>query len=145
MSKIDVRVETMIATPRSEVAAVMFDPKHDAEWTSGVLEVHPHAEGRLRRGSRVVRKVKFAMKTFNYEYLVVGAEDDRWVELEVEEPFPMHIRYELIDVAEGTVATIHTHGDATGFFKIGGPILKIMVRRNIRKDLASLKALVETR
>ena len=141
----DVRVEVTIAKPRAAVAAVLFDPKNDAAWTTGVLEVRPLTDGRLKKGSRVVRKVKFAGRTFDYEYCVVAADGDRFVEMEVDEPFPMSIRYELIDVPDGTVASIHTHGEAGGFFKIAGPLLKTMVRRNISKDLAALKALVETR
>lgn len=142
---VDVRVETIISRTRSVVASIMFDPKYDGDWTSGVLEVHPRSDGRLRKGSRVERIVKFLGRKFGYEYCVVDADDDRSVEMEVDKPFPMHIRYELEDAPGGsTVARIHAHGDARGFFRIGGPLLGTMVRRSITKDLAGLKALVET-
>lgn len=141
---VDVRVETKIARPRVLVASIMFDPKHDAEWTSGVIEVHPRAEGRLKKGAVVERKVKFLGRKFGYEYYVVDADDDRFVEMEVNQPFPMQIRYELDDVSDGTVARIHAHGNARGFFRIGGPLLGVMVRKSIRKDLSQLKALVES-
>ena len=140
---IEVTVEVPIARPRSRVAAVMFDPANDAAWTSGVLEARPITGGRHRQGSRVERKVRFVGKTFSYEYRVLAADGDRFVEMEVDEPFPMHIRYELEDAAGGTLARIRTSGEPSGFFRFGGPIMKAMVRRNIRKDLRNLKELLE--
>ena len=140
---VDVRVETTIARPRAAVASIMFDPKNDAAWTSGVIEVTPLTPGRLRAGSRVERKVHFMGRTFGYEYRVTSAGGDRFVEMEVDKPFPMKIRYELDDASSGTVARIHARGDASGFFRIGGPLLGWMVRRSIAKDLAGLKAVVE--
>ena len=140
---VDVSVEERIARPRSSVAAVMFDPKNDAAWTSGVIEARPITGGRHAAGSRVERKVRFMGKTFGYEYRVIAADDDRSVEMEVDEPFPMKIRYELEDADGGTLARIHALGEPSGFFRIGGPIMRAMVRRNIRKDLHNLKQLVE--
>ena len=63
--------------------------------------------------------------------------------MEVDKPFPMKIRYELDEAAAGTIARIHARGDASGFFKLGGPLLGWMVRRSIAKDLEGLKAMVE--
>lgn len=121
----------------------MFDPKNDAAWTSGVIEAWPKSAGRHVAGSRVERTVRFMGKTFGYEYRVIAADGDRSVEMEVDEPFPMKIRYELEDAGGGTIARIHARGEPSGFFRIGGPIMRAMVRRNIRKDLRNLKELVE--
>jgi hypothetical protein len=141
----DVRVETVIARPRADVAAVMFDPRNDAAWTTGVVEARPLTEGRLRVGSRVERTVKFLGRRFSYLYEVVAGEGDAFVEMTVTQPFPMHVRYELADVDGGTRATIHATGEARGFFRIAAPLMNGMVRRNIAADLAKLKALVESR
>ena len=54
----DVRVELPITRTRADIAAYMFDPRNDAEWTSGVIAVNPLTPGRLRVGSRVERTVK---------------------------------------------------------------------------------------
>lgn len=142
----DVRVELEILRPRAEVAAFMFDPKNDATWTTGVVDVRPLTSGRLRVGSRVERTSKFLGRQFAYEYEVVEADADRLVTMRVEEPFPMHIRYELTDANDdrGTLAAIHATGDAKGFFRLAVPLLNRMVRRNIRNDLMALKAHLET-
>jgi hypothetical protein len=137
----DVRVELEIRRPRTEVAAFMFDPKNDATWTTGVVDVRPLTSGRLRVGSRVERTSKFLGRKFAYEYEVVDADADHLVAMHVEEPFPMHIRYELKDAEDGrgTIAAIHATGEAGGFYRLAAPLLNRMVRRSISNDLKALR------
>src|SRR5687768_1803690 len=92
---VDVAPEVVIRRPRGEVAAYMFDPRHDAEWTKNVESVRPGRDGRLAAGATVERTVRFLGRRFGYTYRVRGAQGDEFVALEVERPFPMHIRYEL--------------------------------------------------
>lgn len=140
----DVRVELEIPRARAAVAAYMFDPSHDAAWTSGVVSVNPLTPGRLRVGSRVERTVKFLGKRFSYLYEVTGAGDDAFVEMTVAQPFPMHVRYELDELgAAATRVAIHARGDASGFYRLMSPLLNRMVRRNIRRDLANLARCLE--
>jgi hypothetical protein len=135
----DIRVELEIPRGRTDVAAYMFDPSHDAAWTSGVVAVNPLTPGRLRVGSRVERTVKFLGKRFSYLYEVVDAGDDAFVEMSVAQPFPMQVRYQLDALgADTTRVAIHARGDASGFYRLMSPILNRMVRRNIRRDLENL-------
>jgi hypothetical protein len=136
---IAVREQVLIRRPRREVADFMFDPRNDAIWTSGVLEVRPLAEGHLTPGMRVERIARFLGRRFGYVYEVVSAENGRLVEMTVDNPFPMRIRYELDDAGEATVARILATGDGTGFFRVAGPLLEKMVGRTIRNDLRMLK------
>lgn len=139
----DVRVEVLIRRARPEVATFMFEPRNDGAWTTGVVRVTPLTEGRLRAGSKVERTAKFLGREFSYLYEVVAAESDRFVEMRVEQPFPMQIRYELQETPEGTLASIHATGDARGFFRLAGTLLNGMVRRNITRDLELLRKCVE--
>ena len=140
---IDVTTDILIRRPRADVAAFMFDPTNDAIWTTGVVESRPLAAGRLRKGSRVDRISKFMGRQFGYRYEVIDASDDGFVEMRVDEPFPMRIRYELADAGGGTLVRIHARGDATGFFRMAAPVMARMVRKNIGKDLELLKAHLE--
>jgi Polyketide cyclase / dehydrase and lipid transport len=140
---VDVTSEVLVRRPRADVAAFMFDPRNDAAWTSGVVASRPLTEGRLRPGSRVKRTTRFLGREFNYVYYVVEADDDRFVEIRVDKPFPMQVRYELEDVPDGTTARIRARGDAGGFFRLAGPLLAMMVRRNIGADLANLRKELE--
>jgi hypothetical protein len=141
----DVRVEVTILRSRARVAAFMFDPTNDAIWTTGVVDVRPLTEGRLRVGSKVERTSKFLGRQFAYQYEVVEADDDRLVAMRVEQPFPMVIRYELLDDSGGasTRAAIHARGDAGGFYRIAAPLLNRMVKRSITNDLETLKEYLE--
>ncbi|MCG3174046.1 MAG: hypothetical protein GMKNLPBB_02266 [Myxococcota bacterium] len=141
---IDVAPEIVIARPRAEVAAVMFDPSRDREWTRNVVASRALTPGRLRAGSQVERTVRFLGRRFSYLYEVIAAEEDVFVEMLVNEPFPMKVRYELSDAPEGTRARIRAAGDATGFFRLAGPLMAPMVRKSIEADLADLKKLVES-
>jgi hypothetical protein len=140
---VDVKPEVLIQRPRAEVAAFMFDPKNDALWTTGVVECTPLTPGRLRTGSKVERVTKFLGRRFGYTYEVTAAEGDTFVEMKVDEPFPMHIRYELQDAAGGTQVSIRARGDATGFFRLAAPFMSRMVKRNITNDLETLKEYLE--
>lgn len=139
---IDVQPEILIRRPRAQVASFMFEPRNDALWTTGVIECRPLTDGPLRAGARVERVVKFLGRRFGYQYEVVAA-DERSVEMTVEQPFPMQIRYELEDAPEGTRVRIRARGDASGFFRLASPIMSRMVRRNITADLTALKKHLE--
>jgi hypothetical protein len=141
---IDIDTEVHIARPRADVAAFMFEPANDRVWTANVIASKKLTDGPLRDGSAVERTVKFLGRTFAYRYDVVAAEDERFVEMKVEKPFPMLVRYELEDAAGGTTARIRARGDGAGFFKMAGPLLAPMVRRSIGKDLVLLKRHLET-
>ena len=140
---VDVAPEVTIRRPREAVAAYMFDPAREAEWTTGVVQSHPLTTGRFRTGSRVERISKFLGRRFGYVYEVVAVDDDHSVDLAVAQPFPMQIRYELEDVPEGTRVRIRARGDAGRFFRLASPLLNAMVSRNISKDLALLKRRLE--
>ena len=142
---VDVSPEIVIARPRPIVAAYMFDPTKDMEWTGGIVDCKPLTTGLLRKGSRVERTSKFLGRRFAYLVEVTDHEDDAFVQMSVTEPFPMQIRYELEDVDGGTStrARIHAKGEATGFFRIAGPLMSRMVTSSITKDLERLKRAIE--
>jgi Polyketide cyclase / dehydrase and lipid transport len=140
---VDVMREIVIGRPRAAVAAYMFDPRNDAQWTTGVVECRPSSEGRLEPGAEVERVSAFLGRRFSYVYEVVAADDDCSVDLTVAQPFPMQIRYELADTTDGTLARIQARGEAKAFFRLATPLLNAMVGRNIAKDLALLKRRLE--
>ena len=142
---IDIHTQVLIRRPRAEVAAYMFDPANEARWTTGVVESRPLTPGRLRAGSKVERVTKFLGRQFGYVYEVVAAGGDDYVQIRVDNPFPMNVRYELEDAPEGTIARIRTSGEAGGFFKIAAPLLGGMVRKNITRDLEMLRDQLEQR
>ncbi|MGH3366985.1 MAG: SRPBCC family protein [Nocardioidaceae bacterium] len=142
---IDVRPSIVIRRPRGVVARFMFDPAHDVEWTGGITDSRPAQPGPLAAGSVVERDAKFLGRTFTYGYVVTRHEPDSLVEMRVERPFPMQVRYELSDHPQGTLSVIHSSGSPGRFFGWATPLLSRMVRRNITADLRRLRDCLERR
>jgi hypothetical protein len=143
---VDVRPVVLIHRPRAEVAAFMFDPANDLRWTGGITSSRPDQPGRLHQGSTVVRTAKFLGRTFDYGYIVTRHEPDRLVELTVERPFPMRVRYELADATDAKDATsvaIHAVGTPGRFFGWATPLMARQVRRSITADLTRLRRCLE--
>ena len=62
----------------------------------------------------------------------------------VADPFPLTVSYGFEQTAAGTWMTIRNSGDPKGFFRLAGPFLEAAIRRNVRRDLVTLKSVLET-
>ena len=141
---VDVRPSVRIRRTPAEVAAFMFDPDNDLRWTGGITASTPAQPGPLVLGATVQRTAKFLGRTFSYEYRVTAHEPDRLVEMQVDRPFPMLIRYELDDDRDGaTRVAIHTTGTPGGFFGLAAPLMTRQVRNSITADLRRLRDRLE--
>jgi hypothetical protein len=142
---VDVRPTVLVDRPRPEVAAFMFDPANDLRWTGGITSSRPAQPGRLVQGATVVRTARFLGRTFDYGYVVTRHEPDRLVELDVEKPFPMVVRYELEDAPRGTLVAIHATGAPGGFFgRLASPLMGRQVHKSISADLERLRSCLES-
>jgi hypothetical protein len=140
---VDVRPTVLVRRPRGEVAAFMFDPANDLRWTGGITSSTPAKPGPLVAGATVERTAKFLGRRFTYGYVVTDHEPDRLVELKVERPFPMVVRYELADADGGTEVAIRASGTPGGFFGWATPLMARQVRKSIAADLDRLRACLE--
>ena len=126
----------------------MFDPANDLRWTGGITASRPAQPGLLVEGATVERTARFLGRSFTYGYVVTAAERDRFVELKVDRPFPMLIRYELADDgrggAGGTLAAIRASGSPGRFFGWATPLMQRQVQRSIAADLDRLRACLES-
>jgi uncharacterized membrane protein len=141
----DVVVETVVERPRGEVARYVTDWRNDPTWIGALRDVRLETEGPLRVGSRVARVASFLGRRIEYVNEVVELEpDDRLVMRSVKAPFPMTVAYAFEDAGDGaTRVRIRAEGDASGFYRLAGPLVDRAVTRGIRGDLARLKALLE--
>jgi hypothetical protein len=140
---VDVRPTVLIRRPRHEVAAFMFDPANDLAWTGGITSSTPARQGRLVQGATVERTARFLGRSFTYGYTVTRHEPDRLVELQVDRPFPMLVRYELDDAPDGTLVAIHASGSPGRFFGWATPLMTRQVRANITADLGRLRTCLQ--
>ena len=137
----DVAVERRIERPRQEVAAYASDWRNDEEWIGALDEVRLVQEEPLQ----VARVAGFLGKRIEYVNEVVEHEPGRRLVMRsVKAPFPMTVTYEFEDAGNGgSVMRIRTQGDASGFYRVAGPLLARAVKRGLERDLATLKERLE--
>jgi hypothetical protein len=140
----DVQVETIIRRPPEEVAGYAMNPENDRSWIGALTEVNVLTEGPIGEGTRVERVAQFLGKRIEYvNEIVEYAPPARLRMKSVKAPFPMTVDYEFAETNDGTLVRISTGGNASGFYKLAGPLLDRAVRKGVARDLKRLKAILE--
>jgi len=145
MAGVDVQVETTIDRPPSEVAAYAGDPSNAPEWYANIRSVEWHTAPPVAVGSRMEFVAQFLGRRLAYTYEVVELTGSRLVMRTADGPFPMETTYTWSPAGAGTRMTLRNRGNPSGFARIGAPVMERAMRRATAKDLARLKALVESR
>jgi len=140
---VDVRPAVLVHRPRGDVAAFMFDPGNDLRWTGGITASTPAQPGPLVAGATVERRARFLGRSFTYGYVVTQHDPDHLVEMKVDKPFPMLVRYELADAEDCTLVAIHAAGTPGAFFRWATPLMARQVRKSITADLQRLRDCLE--
>ena len=133
-----------IARPAGDVARYMFDWRNDPEWIGGISEARLLGDGDFGLGSQVERVASFVGKRIEYVLEVEDYEPGALLAMRsVRAPFPMAVTYEVTDNRGGARARVQVEGDASGFYRLAGPLLNLQATRSIAADLKRLKALLE--
>ncbi len=142
---IDVTAEVTINRPREDVAKYAMDPDYDAVWIGGISEAKMLTDPPMGEGTQVSRVASFLGKRIDYILEVIGYEPtSRLTMRSIKSPFPMNVTYEFEEAPGGTLARIRIEGEASGYYKLAGPLMSRAVKRNITNDLKTLKALMES-
>lgn len=143
---LDVRQERVIALPPEQVAAYAMDWRHDHEWTQGIRTARlttpaPDGHDGFGVGAQVTRTAYFLGKRIDYVLEVSGYEPPTLLDMtSVAGPMPMHVTYRFDRHPRGTLASIRVRGDAGTYYRVAGPVMGLMVRRNLGRDLRDLEA-----
>lgn len=143
---VDVVAEIEIGAPVDRVFRFAADPDNAPRWYVNIHTVNWKTEPPVAIGSQVEFVARFLGRELQYTYEFVGLETDRRVEMRASDPFPMETIYDFQSGGEGrTRMSLRNRGEPTGFSKVMSPLMSIMMRRAIRKDLLKLKELLELR
>jgi hypothetical protein len=139
-----VTVERVIHAERQRVAAFAMDPGNDPTWIGALTDAELLTDGPVGAGTRVRRVARFLGKSIEYvNEIEVYEPPERLVMRSVKAPFPMTVAYEFEPVGEGTRMRIRTTGDASGFYRLAGPLLSRQVERGVAGDLERLARVLE--
>ena len=142
---VDVTTEIVIDCPVELVARVAGDPTNAPKWYENIESVAWKTEPPPQVGSLVTFVAKFLGRRLEYTYEVVELDDHHLVMRTAEGPFPMETTYTYTPVSPtSTRMTLRNRGEPSGFSKLAAPLMVSAMRRANQKDLAKLKALVES-
>jgi uncharacterized membrane protein len=143
---VEVVTQIVIARPVDVVAAYAADPSNAPDWYVNIDSVEWKTPPPLQIGSQVEFVARFLGRTLRYTYefveLVAG---ERAVMRTQHGPFPMETTYTWEPAPnDRTRMTLRNRGRPAGFSKLVAPIIKPAMRRANRKDLARLRAILES-
>jgi uncharacterized membrane protein len=144
---VDVLTETVIERPVEMVAAYAGDPSNAPEWYSNIESVVWRTEPPIAVGSRMDFVAHFLGRRLAYTYEVVELiPGQRLVMRTAQGPFPMETSYEWVPAGQAACRmTLRNRGEPSGFAGVAAPLMAAAMRRANTKDLARLKALLESR
>jgi uncharacterized membrane protein len=142
---VDVQVETTVRRRPADVAAYAADPNNTPEWYANIRSVSWLTPPPVTVGSRMDFVATFLGRRIAYTYEVVElVPGERLVMRTADGPFPMETTYTWEPHPDGTRMTLRNRGRPSGFAKMTAPMMEAAMRRATTKDLARLKAILES-
>jgi len=142
---VDVETSIVIGRPLGDVAAYATDPSNAPEWYANIQSVRWQTTPPAQVGTLVEFVARFLGRTLRYTYEITElVPEERLVMRTQEGPFPMETTYTWSAAsAASTNMSLRNRGQPTGFSRWIAPLMEPAVRRANRKDLATLKAILE--
>ena len=141
-------VSVTIERPQAEVFAYLEEVEHNPQWLRGMASCTWTTPPPVRVGSRYEQVAHFLGKRIETSFEVTAHEPGSLVTITSlpGSSFPLTVERRVEPAGQGaSLVTETVHSDPRGFYRIAGPPLAWMVRRNIRRDYGSLKRLLEDR
>jgi uncharacterized membrane protein len=143
------RVEESIEInrPLEEVFDYVSEVGNFPEWTAHTLEVRKDTPGIPQQGDRFTVAIKSVGRRFETPYERTTFEANRrYTDRAVGGPIPdQRWDYAFRELPGGTRLTRAVEAEPAGFLKLLEPLQKRAVERQLRKDLQTLKDLLEAR
>jgi Polyketide cyclase / dehydrase and lipid transport len=134
-----------IARPPSGVFAYISDPARLSEW-QGTAEVEQLTPGPVREGTRFREAHERMGRRIESVTEVTGYDPDTYFAVDiVEGPVPIDGQWNLEPSAAGTEINFAATGKLSGRMRLLEPLIARAVRRQMRRDHARLKQVLESR
>jgi uncharacterized membrane protein len=144
---VDVTTQIEISLPRDEVFAYVSDPDNAPEWYVNIKSVEWQSPKPLALGSKIAFVAQFLGRRMAYTFEIADlVPGDRLVMRSFTGPFPMETSYKWESIgANRTRMSLRNRGGPRGIGRVFGPWIARSMEKANRKDLETLKALLEGR
>lgn len=136
-----------IDRPADEVFAVISDFSRNPEWQRGMKSARWTTESPTRVGSTYQQIARFLGRDVVTTFEVVAYEPGRSVTIESHESsFPITVTRSVEPLGPGrSRVSAHIVGEPRRFFRLFGPLLRLLAERSVRGDYERLRQLLESR
>ena len=147
MSKVDVLTEIVIDCPLNEVAEYVSNPDNAPEWYVNIKTIRWETDPPAVLGSRMAFVAQFMGRELAYTYEIrEWTPGERLMMSTAQGPFPMETSYQWEPLSDtSTRMSLRNRGEPRGIGGLMAPLTARMMRRANEKDLAMLKALLESK
>jgi carbon monoxide dehydrogenase subunit G len=142
------RYENSVAInrPVEDVFAYMTCIENSPTWQNAVLEARQTSSGPLGVGTTYVGEGKVLGRQFESTAAVTAWNPPHSYAIKTTSgPLRLAIQITLAARGQGTWVDAVSEVEASGFFKVAGPMLEQVLKRQAQQDLETLKAILESR
>jgi hypothetical protein len=141
-----VEVSVRVARPAAEVFAVVSDVRNNPRWQGGMVSCEWTSPPPHGLGATYDQTARFLGRDIVSSFRVAEFEPGRRITVEtVRSPFPIvETRQVDPDGAGACRVCVTVGGDASGFFRVAGPVLRLLVARSVRGDYRRLARMLES-
>jgi carbon monoxide dehydrogenase subunit G len=138
-------ITTHISCPAGDVFAVLADVSQNARWSSSAVEGRQTSPGPVGVGTTAREVSTFLGRRIEVDSVLTEFIAGRRLAYRTTGgPFPFSGSFEVAAEGDGTRVTATFEATPAGVFAVLGPLFPRLVTRALRRDLASLKCLMES-
>ncbi len=141
--RVQVAESVEIGRPIEQVFAYVANVNHLPDWAGTTIEVRGAPRRPLQDNETFTDVGLFLGRRIESSFRVRVDAPRQLVFQVISGPLPYHWTYLFAHTAEGTRVTLGLSGDPGGFFRLATPLVTLALKRQLRRDLAALKAVLE--
>ncbi len=139
-----IRVRTEINRPAEEVFAYLADMENNPSWQKGMRSCRWTSEPPLQLGSTYDQVASFLGKEMVTSFEVTEFVEPERIRIESREStMPLDITRTVEAAGDTSIVEAHVQGEPPGLMRLLGPLVDMMVKRNVTADYRRLKEQLE--
>ena len=142
---IQVKASVHINRSPKEVFAYISNFENNPKWQSGMVSAKFNSAGPLQVGSTYSQEARFLGRPVYSEFEVIEFEPGNLIKItSISGTFPITVTRIVEPEGDGGSQVMAlVEGDASGAYRLAGPLLARMVKRSVQNDCRRLKSVLE--